>query len=276
MGTPAERTEKENTMGSKRLERPLIRGFVLAAAVAAVLGLAAGPALAAAGIDPDADAVLRAMSKYLGTLPSFSANADIDVEIIDLDGQKVQLSSSGSILLVRPGRLYSQRRSANGEYEIFVDGKTVTLFSKAKGAYFQIPAPATLEATVAALRAESGFEISGADLLYAETYSGLVTDVVSGAHYGTTWVNGVECYHLAFRAKQVDWQIWVQTGEKPLPMKYVITTKWMTGAPQFTMRLSGWDTQPKVPAGRFVFTAPAGSRRLESLQVDESGEAEMK
>ncbi len=101
-----------------------------------------------------------------------------------------------------------------------------------------------------------------------------MTDVTSGSYLGTTWVNGVECDHVAFRAAKVDWQLWVQTGDRPLPMKYVITTKWMTGAPEFSVRLSDWDTQPKIPAGRFAFTPPAGVKRLESLRVNDVGDVE--
>ena len=97
-----------------------------------------------------------------------------------------------------------------------------------------------------------------------------MTDVTSGSYLGTTWVNGVECDHVAFRAAKVDWQLWVQTGDKPLPMKYVITTKWMTGAPEFSVGCSDWDTQPKIPAGRFEFTPPAGAKadRVASADLD--------
>jgi hypothetical protein len=89
---------------------------------------------------------------------------------------------------------------------------------------------------------------------------------------GTAYVHGVECHHLAFRAARVDWQLWVQAGENPLPMKYVITTKWMTGAPQYAVRFRDWDTKPQIPAGRFEFTPAAEAKRLESIPVNEMGE----
>ncbi len=38
-------------------------------------------------------------------------------------------------------------------------------------------------------------------------------------------MNGIECHHLAFRAEKVDWQVWVQAGDTPLPMKYLIISK---------------------------------------------------
>jgi hypothetical protein len=38
-------------------------------------------------------------------------------------------------------------------------------------------------------------------------------------------VIGVECDHLAFRNADTDWQIWIESGAKPIPRKYVITSK---------------------------------------------------
>ena len=257
-----------------RFRRARVRGTLFAAALVAALGLPAGPAAGAGGIDPDADEVVRAMSKYMGSLPAYSARAEIDTEVIDTAGQKLQLSTSGSFLLSRPGSFYSTRHTPYGAFEVFIDGKTVTLYSKGRGLYFQLAAPGLLDKAIEKLGEETGFELSGADLLLSDPYHGLMTDVTSGTYLGTTWVNGVECDHVAFRAAKVDWQLWVQTGDRPLPMKYVITTKWMTGAPEFSVRLSDWDTQPKIPAGRFAFTPPAGAKRLESLRVNDVGDVE--
>ena len=202
-------------------------------------------------------------------------NADIDLDYIDTAGQKLKLSSSGSILLARPASYHARRSGPFGSFELFIDGKTSTLYSQQRGAYFQIATPGAIDVAIGALRIETGLELSGADLLYVDAYAGLVTDVTSGAHYGTAYVDGVECHHLAFRAAKVDWQIWIQTGDKPLPMKYVITTKWMTGAPEYSVRFSDWNTQPAIPAGSFGFVPPAGVQRLESLQVNEMGEVEV-
>ena len=215
------------------------------------------------------------MSKYLGSLPAYSAKAEVDTEVIDMAGQKLQLVSSGSFLLSRPGSFYSQRQTPYGSFELFIDGKTVTISSKTRGVYYQIAAPGSLDHAINTLGEETGFELAGADLLYSDPLPGLLTDVTSGTYIGTTSVNGVECHHLAFRASKVDWQIWIQTGDKPLPMKYVITTKWMTAAPEFSVLLRDWDTQPKIPAGRFEFTPPAGAKRIESLRLTATGEVEI-
>ena len=113
---------------------------------------------------------------------------------------------------------------------------------------------------------------AGADLFYADLHEGLLTDVSSGTHLGQGVVGGVLCDHLAFRAAKVDWQIWVQRGDKPLPLKYVITSKWVSGAPQYTIRLHHWNTQPKLDPQHFVFRPPAGAKELQDVATNELGE----
>jgi hypothetical protein len=88
--------------------------------------------------------------------------------------------------------------------------------------------------------------------------------VESSLYLGTAYIDGVEVHHLAFREDETDWQIWIQTGDVPLPMKYVITTKWLTGAPQYEIRLRNWDTNPHIADGQFTFSPPADATPLDA------------
>ncbi|EGV17270.1 DUF2092 domain-containing protein [Thiocapsa marina] len=247
------------------------RGFVQATGIALSLGFAGGAAATEQGVDPEADRILRAMSSYLGGLAAFSVQADVDDEIIDLAGQKLQMSSSASLLVERPDHFHAHRRGPAADLEVLFDGQTLTLHGKRLQIYARVDAPGTIEQAVTELRAATGFDAPAGDLLYADPYPGLMTDVSAGAYLGTAYVDGTEAHHLAFRATKVDWQIWVRTGDAPLPLKYVITSKWVTGAPQYAVRFRDWDTAPKIPADRFTFVAPEGARQLERLSVDDLG-----
>ena len=44
-------------------------------------------------------------------------------------------------------------------------------------------------------------------------------EVLTGEYVGVTELSGVRCHHLAFRSGDVDWQIWIEDGDKPLPRK---------------------------------------------------------
>jgi len=57
-------------------------------------------------------------------------------------------------------------------------------------------------------------------------------------------------------------------------LRYIITTKWVTGAPQYTARLRNWDVGPRIDDSVFVFTPPAGAREIEGLRVNAIGELE--
>ena len=129
-----------------------------------------------------------------------------------------------------------------------------------------------LDGALDEFRMDTGLDISGADLLYSNAYDGLMTDVESGQVMGTGYIQGKEAYHLAFRAKDVDWQIWIETGDKPVPLKYVITSKWITAAPQFSIVLSDWEVGQKIDPAIFVFTPPEGAVKLDGIVADETGE----
>jgi hypothetical protein len=249
-----------------------IRRTSLAALAALGLVLVAVPAISADGVDPEADAILREMSDYLAGLKAFSMDADVDNEVVDLAGQKLQLSSSASVVLERPGRIRMSRQGGIADVEVLFDGKALTLHSKTRNVYVQRESPGTIDDALRTMRSEFGIDVSAGDFFYAAPYSGLLTGVVSGAYLGWGYVNGVRCHHLAFRADHVDWQIWVQTGDTPLPMKYVITSKWLTGAPQYSARFHNWNTKPEIDASQFEFTAPKGAKRLDSISVNEAGQ----
>ncbi len=258
------------------LKKPTIWLTALVAGLILGLCLGAGPAMSADGMDPAADKILKSMSTYLGGLPAFSASADVDSEVIDLAGQKLQFSSSVAIAAERPAKLYVSRQGAFADMEIIFNGKTLTLNGKGLNIYKQIESPGTIDEAIDTVQAEIGLDAPGADLWYADPYIGLSSGVVSSAYLGTDYVNGVECHNLAFREAKTDWQLWVQVGDAPLPMKYIITTKWVAGAPQYSVRFRDWDTKPQIEANRFEFSAPEGARKLETIEANEVGELKVR
>ena len=132
-------------MITKRSMSPIIKRLTLAAIVTLSFGFLAVPALSADGIDPDADKISKSMSSYLGGLSAFSMNADIDNEIIDLAGQKLQLSSGAEIIMERPGKFYIHRQGAYADAEIMFDGKSLTIHGMGKNVYMQVESPGNID-----------------------------------------------------------------------------------------------------------------------------------
>jgi hypothetical protein len=246
-----------------------IASIIVSAALA--LGLSATNVTGQTAIDADAGQVLQGMSSYLGHLAAFTVDFDVDTEVVDLQGQKLQASRSGHIAVVRPNHLYGTRTGGGADAELYFDGQTVTLYGKTRNIYVQEAHPGTIDDMLDALRA-MGADLAGADLLYADPAPGLLTNVERGADYGTVVVGGVPCEHLAFRARDVDWQVWIAKGNQPFPMKYVITSKWVVGAPQYVVRMSHWNVQAQIDPKQFVFTPPAGAMRFTKIEVNGIGE----
>jgi hypothetical protein len=235
-------------------------------AVVAMCALAPAPsARAQNAVDPDAQSVLAAMSNYLGGLRSFSVEYVAADEIITPEGQKLQFLHSGEFVVQRPDKLYALRRGAAGAAEIFLNDRRLTLFGRQANGFLEFPA-SSIDAAIDVVR-NLGFDAPGADLLAQKPFDSSTTDMNSGDHIGMTFIDGVEVHQLAFRGVDVDWQLWVTTGDKPLPVRYVITSKSVTGAPQYTLQLRNWDSAAQIGAARFAFTPPQGVRQLDPTSV---------
>jgi hypothetical protein len=85
---------------------------------------------------------------------------------------------------------------------------------------------------------------------------------------GSGVIGGKECDHLAFRAKDTDWQIWIAQGNEPYPCRYVITSKSVDQAPQFTLEVHDWKAGSAAAQSGFSFTPPAGAKRLDAKDIE--------
>ena len=211
----------------------------------------------------DARAILKAMANYVGSQKTISLSFDSSIEVVTPEIEKIQFSSSGELLLSRPDKLRATRTGGYADVELVFDGKTATLYGRNINAYAQEDAPGSIDQLVDWLRSRFGADMPGADLLVAESYDALMADVVDAKHIGRGVVDGAECEHLAFRNLDTDWQLWVEVGQHPIPHKYVITSKTVAGAPQYTLVIRNWkvDVQPRADA--FAFKPMNDAKKLE-------------
>ena len=106
-------------------------------------------------------------------------------------------------------------------------------------------------------------------MLISDPYNALMPEVNDAKDLGSGVIHGVECDHLAFRTKEVDWQIWIAQGARPYPCRYVITSKKVTGWPQYTLDTWGWKTGAEVALDGFKLEIPAGAKKLTPDEVPE-------
>jgi hypothetical protein len=250
----------------KKIDRKLLK-------MAAVLGLMVG-----LGTPPGAKADeayakerLKAMSDYLAAQKALSFAFDTNLEVVTKDQQKLALASSGQAAVNRPDKLRVTRSGGFADVEMLFDGKTLTLLGKNKNLYTQLDAPGTIDQVIDELR-EKFRPLPGADLLLSNVYDQLMTDVVEAKDLGSGVIGGTECDYLAFRAKEVDWQIWIAQGDRPYPCRYVITSKLVANGPQYSIQTRDWKTGDEVASDDFGFKNPTNAKKVDLDELDDIDE----
>jgi hypothetical protein len=220
----------------------------------------------------DASSVVKAMSDYLAHRQSISVSFDADIEVITPELQKLQFTSSGHAILSRPDKVRVTRVGGYADVDMAFDGGTLSIFGKNLNAFAQVKAPGTVDQLVERLRNDLSVTVPGATFLLTHVYDELMADVISAKHIGRGVVDGVECDHLAFRNDETDWQIWIEVGNRPVPRKFVITSKTVTGAPQYTLRMTDWRLDLPLASDAFAFRPPADARQVDAAILSEIDE----
>jgi hypothetical protein len=242
----------------------------LMAAAALVLIVGLGTLSGAKADEADAKNLLKAMSDYLAAQKAISFGYDTNLEVVTQDQQKLALASSGTLTLNRPDKIHVTRSAGFADVEMIFDGKTLTLLGKNANLYSQVDVPGTINHLIDELRDKYNKPLPGADLLLPNVYDVLMPDVVDVKDLGSGVIGGVECDHLAFRTKEVDWQIWIAQGDRPYPCRYVITSKLVAGGPQYSIQIRDWKTGVEVASDDFAFKNPTNAGKIELKDLRDS------
>ena len=202
------------------------------------------------------------MADYFAAQQAISFDYDSILEVVTQDDQILALAGSGKVALNRPDKILATRSSGFADVEMSFDGKTLTLLGKNLNLYAQEEVPGSVDNLVDVLRKRNR-PLPAADLLLADPYEALMQDVVDVKDLGSGVIGGVECDYLAFRAKEVDWQIWIAQGERPYPCRYVISSTFMNGEPQYSIQVSNWKAGDEVAATDFSFEPPTGAEKVD-------------
>jgi hypothetical protein len=231
---------------------------------AVVLGALLSGSLAAqdkSDIDPDAMKARDQMGAYLRTLQDFQVQAEITTEDVQEDGEKLQYGSTTTLLAQFPSKL---RVSIEGEQKsrlFLYDGKLFTLFARRAGYYATVPAPETIGKLIEAIREKYDVDIPLVDLFLWGGPNASTNEVTAATDVGPGSVEGETCEHYAFRQPGLDWQVWIQLGNHPLPRKLVLTTTTDEARPQHTSVLT-WNLAPSYSEDAFVFDPPDDAHKI--------------
>ncbi len=214
-------------------------------------------------ISPKANAALRSMSNTLGEAKVMSFHAIVSMDETLESGQNVQLEREVTLTMIRPDKLYVEVLTDEFTESIWYDGKKVTLHNANNDKFASVDASGTVGAMLDRLIDEYDITMPLADMLVADIYGSLTSNIKSGRYVGLHMVKGHRCHHLAFAQENIDWQIWIDAGETAVPRKLLITYKLEPGYPQYTAVIDKWNLTDQLPAKSFTFSVPDEATKIE-------------
>jgi hypothetical protein len=224
------------------------------------------------GVDARVDRIFRGMSEYLRETGEFVFEAKIAYDDILPSGQKIQYAADFTAAVVRPDKVWTSYRGDTRTNRTFYDGKTFVLYQPEGNVYAVWEAPSRIDDLIDRANDELRFGPPLSDLLYSDLYRAVEEKMTVGHYAGLHSVDGIPTHHLVYGHEDLDWQVWVEDGPRPLLRKMVITFKNLPQAPQFSATISKWDLSPRLSQQLFIFEPPQGSRKITFVPSGRAGE----
>ena len=217
-------------------------------------------------VKPQPMAVLKQMAAYLRSLDRLTVQVEKTTDLILPTDQRLHSDQTMEIAIQKPNRLRANYLNLSGGRQLFYDGATFSLYTPEAKVYASAAAAPTIDETLDLLATQYRISLPITDLLVANPDSRLAQNLTSQTYVGRILVRGVPCHHLAFRTPEVDWEIWIEDGPKPLPHRLALTDKSVKGSPQMIANLSDWNLAPQFSADFFTFKPPQNAQKITFLE----------
>jgi len=222
----------------------------------------AAPVFTGDMVEPDAVDALKKMSAFLMSLQTIEITSQGSLDVVTGENQRIQMDGVTNYKVRRPGFVIDYVSDIKTRRFIY-DGKSFTVYSPKLGFYSTVPAPATNREVLDTLYQKFGISIPLEDLFRWADPDGVRQQALKSAYFvGTATLDGFPTDHYAFREDDVDWEVWIQQGDQPLPRKLVIVDRTDATNPTFISRLS-WKVNPVFADSDFTFVPDKDAKRIQ-------------
>jgi len=240
------------------------------------------PASTGAIYDPRAIAALHRMIDFGQTLKSYRLDIASSMKV-SAQGMNMDQSTTWRVAVRRPDHLAVALTSGMAGATVVTDGATfhAATYGQTGVEYLEEGAPPSLDSL---FRRPDWPILEGESSPLPEWLSGgpggydsLMSGVMRVEHVGVDSVAGVACDHLRLFQSEQNWDLWIRAGDRPLPMRIVpdLTQAIEAAAEQSPMmkdvkmeaavEFTDWTLDPSIPDDVFVFTPPAGAKKVTAL-----------
>ena len=234
----------------------------LASALVVGWALRAPAQEAGAEAEDPARAIVLRMAEHLARAPHFSVTQETAYDAIQPDGQRIEFGAMRRVAVRRPQHMRIDTVHRDGSRRgLLFDGKQISVFDLDEKVYASVEKKGTLDQLVDYLQDELDTPVPLSELYTSDLPQSVAQRMRDALYVGEETLDGVACDHVAVRAEEVDYQMWVERGEAPLLHRIVITYKEAPGQPQFRAELSGWSFA-EIPDAIFAFAPAEGSEKI--------------
>jgi hypothetical protein len=219
-------------------------------------------------IEEEALAILKRSAEFVSQIKQFHVVAEIGFDVVQESGQKIEFGGSRSVTIRRPDHArfeFVSRDGASGT--VIIDSTNLSVFSKDENVYAQVAHPGGIDQAVRYLSDTLDVPMPLREFFVSDASDALTDGIESAQYVGESVLAGVPADHLAFMNDEVDYQVWIAKGDKPLPRRVVITYRLAQGHPQFWAQFLSWDLSPEVPDSLFDFAPPKDAERITFLST---------
>jgi len=217
-------------------------------------------------VDPKAMQILKSMAGILARAEQFSVTVRSSYDAPQADGQMIEFGAVRKIQVKRPEKIrVDMTRSDGNQRTLLIDGKRIVVHHVASNVYSQATYQGSLDATIRHLVGDLKVPLPLARMFLTTLPADLERMVEALDYVEQDLLTPVPSHPLAARSRDVDFQVWIGTGDQPLLQRIVITYKRAEGQPQFRADFSDWDFAPDTAQGPFEFVPPADTQEVPLL-----------
>jgi hypothetical protein len=254
-----------------KLRNKIAAGVLSMILAAAAQAEAASPAVDAGtgdnagnpAIEAKALEIFKRMADYLAAAQEFSYHSESSYDVVQPSGIKVEFGGSRDVLVARPNRLRTDAERRDGQRGVLVfDGETIWATDPDENVYARAAQPGDLNDSLDFAVVELRIKAPHADLLVPDLYEQTTANLTMALDLGEQVLDGVVCDHLLMSNDYTDFQLWITTGDQPVPKRIVITYRQEPGEQQYRAQFRDWNMAPADVHARLDFKPPDGAEQI--------------
>ncbi len=213
--------------------------------------------------------LIMEMAGFLAGLDKMTVTARGGYEVLQSNGQMVQFLEVRDVSLARPNQMRVEEVTSDGsDNNVLFDGKHLTIWHGDGHIYAQAPQPGSIDDTAVYMIRDLGMRLPLAPFFTTRFPLELDRNVTFADYVDTTNVFGDPAHHVIGQTDSVDFQVWIADGERPFPLRIVLTYRNEPGQPSYWADFIDWNSRPRIPKSTFEFKpAPDAQQIVFAVQI---------